>query len=740
MLTNIKYSESLEYSSDGNHLPIEFFMLTIPECKKIDLKLGYFSSNAIRTLAYGFAQFIQNGGILRIITNHFLSIKDKLLISDDIIESYVQDEEIKYIINNELEELAKILERGDQHFFDCLKYLLRHNRLIIIPVKLKPHRLAHFKQGILNDGINQVYFNGSCNFTYRGLVDNGESLSIARSWGENSEKIKVKDNTKIIEKICSKEDEGFVYLNPDQIIAVIEENGKDKQLDELVEDEKNVYEKLSRLPYIKKIFFKYASDFQKKVKEEKQKPKFPYPNGPRPYQIEAYQKWLKNGRRGIFAMATGTGKTITSLNCLLNEYKDQNYYKAVILVPTIALVDQWKKECYKFNFKNIIQISSKENWNDELSFFNTANKLVNASFIVIITYASFVRKKFQNHFKQFSRETILIADELHNMGAPCISKLLAKIHLNKRIGLSATPERKYDIEGNIKIDQFFNDKAPYIFNFSMKQALKMGWLCKYKYFPHTVTLDDDELNEYIQKSFQLLKFIDSTTGKYKDCPEVETLLLARKRIIHKARNKKSIFNEILNNEFRGKGNIKYTLIYVPEGKDPDYSKTDEYIEEDNEEKLIREYTKIVRDIDLSILVKQYTARTKNRSEVIKDFEHGKIHVLTSMKCLDEGVDVPRSELAIFCASTGNPRQFIQRRGRVLRLHKNKVHSTIHDLVVVPKIDKEQENFEMERNLFKKELERIVDFSSLSMNKIDTYEELKNILEYYNLNLYDFEEQ
>ena len=144
MLNSVKYPETLEYSSDGKHLPIEFFMLTVPECKKVDLKLGYFSSNAIRTLAYGFAQFIHNGGVLRIITNHFLSIKDKLLISDDEIDPLVEDKEVEYLINKDLEGLAKIIEGGDQHFFDCLKYLLKHNRLQIIPVKLKPNRLAHF--------------------------------------------------------------------------------------------------------------------------------------------------------------------------------------------------------------------------------------------------------------------------------------------------------------------------------------------------------------------------------------------------------------------------------------------------------------------------------------------------------------------------------------------------------------------------------------------------------------------
>ena len=121
---------------------------------------------------------------------------------------------------------------------------------------------------------------------------------------------------------------------------------------------------------------------------------------------------------------------------------------------------------------------------------------------------------------------------------------------------------------------------------------------------------------------------------------------------------------------------------------------------------------------------------------MKNFESGNVHVLTSMKCLDEGVDVPRSELAIFCASTGNPRQFIQRRGRVLRLHDDKTHATIHDLVVVPEVGFEENTFEMEKGLVKKELERVVDFADLAMNKTDTYQTLKNVLDYYRLNLND----
>ena len=369
---------------------------------------------------------------------------------------------------------------------------------------------------------------------------------------------------------------------------------------------------------------------------------------------------------------------------------------------------------------------------------------VNNTFLSIVWITFFIKninilnKSFfavQSHFQNLPKETLLIADEAHNLGSFNISKVLPKIHLNQRIGLSATPDRKFDEIGNKSIEDFFNDKPPFVYSYTMEQAMQMGWLCKYKYYPHIVKLTDVELAEYVKKSKQLIKYFDNQTKRYKDCKEVEILLLERKRIIHKAHNKLAVFKSILENEFNERGNLKYTLVYVPEGIEPNYDDVDDIIEDQDDISLINEYTRAVSSTDSSIMVKQYTSNTSNRNDVIKGFQQGKIDVLTSMKCLDEGVDVPRSELAIFCASTGNPRQFIQRRGRVLRTHPDKTFAVIHDLVVVPNIDDES-TFEMEKNMIKKELERVVDFSNLAINKIDTYNELRPILNHYNLNLYD----
>jgi superfamily II DNA or RNA helicase len=274
----------------------------------------------------------------------------------------------------------------------------------------------------------------------------------------------------------------------------------------------------------------------------------------------------------------------------------------------------------------------------------------------------------------------------------------------------------------------------------MQKAIEEEYLCKYYYYPHIVALTEYEFEKYREISKKLAQFIDPVTKSFKKCKELEILLLKRKRIIHKAENKLPKFKTIINQEFNKRGNLKYTLIYTPEGilENNDNIIEDNYIENEEDIYLIDQYTKAITDIDYSIMARKFTSKTKNRKSVIKQFSEGNLHVLTSMKCLDEGVDVPRAELAIFCASTGNPRQFIQRRGRVLRKSKGKQFAYIHDLVVIPKLDmdKNDETFNTERSFILNEMKRVENFFSLAINKAEVYEKLSEICMHYNISLYD----
>jgi superfamily II DNA or RNA helicase len=733
MLKNCDWSLDRDYKTGSADEPLQFYLDGLANSSEFSLLLGYFSSSAINLLSVGFATFISKGGKMRMVINHLLSSKDK-----DAIEK-ANDATVNKVFDlTDVVSLGRVLDEYDSHFFECLAYLISEKRIEIKVIKPKNGKgIAHYKSGVFSDGEDFVGYKASCNFTLYGLSENLEELEAFLSWENGRSNKLIKKQLKLIDDYFTEKDEDVEYVPVNEIEVVLKDRFGKKDINELLVQEELLLKKKQSLMLLNPKLKKTITKLFNEIEIIRRSPKFPYPEGPREYQIKAYNNWIANDYKGMFAMATGTGKTITSLNCLLNEYNRTGIYRAIITVPTTALVEQWKKECNKFNFKNIITVSSKESWDNNLAFFNTASKLIDTSYIVIVTYASLSRAKFQSYFTQLPIDTILIADETHNLGSPGLIRLLPNIHLKKRIGLSATPHRKFDESGNHAIQQFFDDAPPYIVSYSMEEALKIGWLCNYTYYPHLVRLTDQEMEKYKELSLQLLRMglFDKETGSFRSTPEIEMKLLERKRIIHKAANKLEALKKILKEEFEKRKNLKYTLVYVPEGTETNFDETDYIVESDEDNRLINEYTKAVSHTNDTIMVKQFTANSANRDGILKDFEEGKIHVLTSMKCLDEGVDVPRSELAIFCASTGNPRQFIQRRGRVLRLHKDKIHATIHDLVVVPEV-KDESTFEMEKGLVKKELERVVDFANLAMNKTDTYQELKSILDYYNLNLND----
>ena len=346
-------------------------------------------------------------------------------------------------------------------------------------------------------------------------------------------------------------------------------------------------------------------------------PKFPFPEGPRDYQKKALDAWIENKYKGFFAMATGTGKTITSLNCLLHLYREEGSYKCLILVPTISLVDQWKKECTRFGFRNIIKISSKERgWKDAVmrivtnSYFNVKN----ISYVIIATFASFAKSETCSRIEELSASTLLIADEAHNMGSTLMLKAMKRVVFQRRIGLSATPHRQYDPHGNRSINDFFGIKDHYTFEYSMAEAIEKGVLCKYRYFPHVVNLNEDEMEQYLILSKQIAKFFHDDTEMFDDDPVLTALLLKRKRIIHKAVNKLVKFKEIINDLYREKGNLKYTMIYAPEGVCPDDSyynvvdDRDEIDDNGDEIPLINLYTMLVAETNKYTTVEQFTAR------------------------------------------------------------------------------------------------------------------------------------
>lgn len=726
MLSDVHFKHS--YTS-GYDEPKDFFTEALIESCNFDLGLGFFSSSGIRSLSYGFALFIANGGKMRVVMNHILSKEDKEVIENGqkhLIEDFEDN------ILCDIKKLIETLSKEDEQFFRCLSYLISVDRIKFLATVSTKGGLGHDKYGIFKDEKgNKVAFIGSANFSQSALELNGETITVFSSPNDDN---RIAEYQTLFDQSWENDTPHLIHIPIEHVKTFIREKFPEAPLTNLIEEGINLRESIGMDNDVPQKYYKPISKrILDKIELKEQEPRFPFPEE-RKIQIDAYNAWIGNGKKGMFAMATGSGKTVTALNCIRKQYKENGYYKAIIVVPTQALAIQWEHEAKSFNFQNIVSTHSDKDWKDVLSRYITRSLLDSTkSIILITTYATFNRNDIQSFLKKVrGAETfIYAADEAHNIGSQNSLKHLPEM-INWRIGLSATPERIYDDLGTEKLYEFFDSKPPkYTYRYTMKQAIEEGILCHYDYYPIFIELTSSEMEEYERISDQLRKYIDADTGKYK--PNAERLLLKRKRIIHKAENKKIAISDLLE-ELKQKQKLDYTFVFVPEGYEPDYSINDSYNIDQDDIHIIDEYAQMFKEHGYSY--HKYISGLDDAPSILQNFADGDIQILLSMKCLDEGVDIPRAEHAIFCSSTGNPRQFVQRRGRVLRKCKGKEKARIWDLIVTPPNILDESN-KIERNLFFNEVKRIVNFAALADNQIDIlYGNLLAYCEALKINLFD----
>ena len=550
MLYEVDWAEDGTYVPGEEYSPERFFNDGLKNSTEFDLKLGYFSSAAISVLSDGFATFISKGGYMRLIINHIVSKKDKDAISDGMLGNIIDCADL-----SNFQYLKSMFDEYQEQFFRCLAYMISQKRIDIRIIKPRGKKgIAHTKSGQFRDGDSITAFTGSANFTISGLFNNIEEIKIDRSDSvDRMVQNRIIKQRKDFDAIMSGEKKGIDYLSPKDLVEAISTNYGESDIEELLDVERKLKE-------VKKSNRPITTVVQDELTVAL--PSFPY-DKPRDYQMLAFENWKNNGQKGLFAMATGTGKTITSLNCLLEIYKRNGYYKAVILVPTITLVNQWEKECWKFNFCNIIKVYSKNTeWRSKIELLQMAEKYrkpnePTQNFIIISTYTSFARENVFSVLNSFERAKVLfIADEAHNMGSPSILKRLSTINYLRRIGLSATPERQFDEDTNKKLYRFFGAEEKFTFEYSMEEAIQKGVLCRYYYYPHLVKLTDEEMANYVELSEKISKYFNYNSGEFDKKDDILLgLLLARKRIIHKAANKLDAFKKIIEERYEKNGNL-----------------------------------------------------------------------------------------------------------------------------------------------------------------------------------------
>ncbi|MGF1672216.1 MAG: DNA phosphorothioation system restriction enzyme [Rivularia sp. (in: cyanobacteria)] len=453
-------------------------------------------------------------------------------------------------------------------------------------------------------------------------------------------------------------------------------------------------------------------------------PKIPQFLQLRGYQKQAANNWFANNGRGTLKMATGSGKTITALAITYELYCQINLQILLVVCPYRHLVTQWARECEKFGLKPILAFENVRNWQTQLStqLYNVHSG--SQPFLTVITTNStLISDGFQSQLKYFPQKTLIIGDEAHNLGSPKLEESLPR-SIGLRLGLSATPERYFDEVGTESLFNYFG--AVLQPEFTLKDAITQGALVRYLYYPIPIELTESESYAYAKLTHKIGRALfyrqqeNVDLTNIEDNEDIKALLIQRARLVSGAENKLNALRELM----RTRSETTHTLFYCSDGCQEAQGKANL--------RQLKEVTRIL-GVDLGYRVSTYTAETSlvERETLRNQFESGELQGLVAIRCLDEGVDIPAIKTAVILASSSNPRQFIQRRGRILRPHPNKERATIFDMIVLPP-DLDRKTKDVERNLLRKELRRFVEFADLADNAGEARMKLLDLQKRYGL--------
>ena len=446
------------------------------------------------------------------------------------------------------------------------------------------------------------------------------------------------------------------------------------------------------------------------------------PRIPRSLQLRSYQRqaianWFANRGRGTLKMATGSGKTITALAIACELYQRIGLQALIVVCPYRHLVTQWATEAEKFGLQPILAFESIRQWQSQLSTGLYNVRAGSQPFVTVITTNStLIGEGFQSQLKYFPEKTLIIGDEAHNLGAPRLEQSLPR-KIGLRLGLSATPERYFDEQGTEFIFDYFG--AVLQPELTLASAIAQGALVRYLYYPILVDLTATEAQAYAKLTTRIGWAIASQENGIDS--NMTPLLMQRARLVGAAANKIEALRQLMLN----RRNTSHTLFYCGDGT----------TEDGRSEASDRQIAAVVRmlGVELGYRVNTYTADTPltERERLRRQFETGELQGLVAIRCLDEGVDIPAIQTAVILASSSNPRQFVQRRGRILRPHPGKERATLFDAIVLPP-ELDRDTWEVERNLLRKELRRFIEFADLADNAGEARIKLLNLQKKYGL--------
>ena len=653
--------------------------------KKVDCMVGYFSSEVLSDLAPGLATYInETGNPISLIISPVLRPEDQVAIERGLRSK-------EEVVSNVLEPLFFTDDLIQQHTLNCLSWLVRVGRLVI-KVALMKDAIFHPKVWLFRLGEDVMAVHGSSNVTKAGIQKNVEQVAVARSWEDPNQRY-------ITEKLCFQFHEWWCDRDDSCTVVPIPLAIRHRLLEAYRSD---TAPRELEFRLFGQRFTRASKHSDIAVVGRAEETSFSIPGhlrfteGAFEHQGKAVDAWCTEGHRGVLEMATGSGKTITAMICAFRLYEVSKPLLIVVAAPYVPIVQQWCEEIEAFGLRPV-NLSGITGASARAREINRIRRSLRAGSkdaeAIVVTHRLLCDSTFQAELKKFTCYTMIVGDEVHNLGSEGFTGSPPQF-FKSRLGLSATPIRQYDEQGTEALFSYF---GPVVFRYTLAEAIGRC-LVEYDYHVHTVGLTREEMDIW----YEITAKIRANFWRYDDgIPDefLSKLLRDRRVVLETAQEKIGCLKQTLEKENRR--TLRHTLIYASD-------KAPAQLEAVN--RLLR---------GLGLLYHQLTHREtgdrEKTSGIISSFQDGTLRVLTAKRVLDEGVNIPQIRKAYILASTTVERQWIQRRGRLLRKcpEIGKDSSEIHDFITVPadfgRVDDEA------RALIQAELIRVQEFAGLARN-------------------------
>lgn len=671
------------YRSVEDDILNEFYVPCLERSVIYKRAVGFFTSGSLAEAARGVVDFVKNGGRMFIVACPRLTVDDMKKIKEGYEKRRVLEDRLIESIGTPISEVDEIRVKN-------LSWMIANELLdirIAVPTKSDTEGIYHEKVGIFfgsgGEGSRQgvVAFTGSLNETREGLISNYESIDVFVSWDKSErEQERINGHVRHFDSIWENRATGIETYEFPEAAA--------RKLLETYRPELPTFE-----PGRKRVAF----DFQRK----------------------ALESWKEKNYQGILAMATGTGKTFTALRCVESTPKD---VLILVVVPQEALVEQWRREIEaEYDARaRIIEVHSEADWKERLDHLVDGMRMGVAQDkrnFVVGTIQTMHKPRARAVFGEISSEKLmLIVDEVHHSGARLYRNLF-QIDAQYRLGLSATPERFWDDTGNQAIFDYF---GPTVYEYDIQDAIKDKVLTPYEYHIRVISLTPQEREEFKRLSNKITQQFNRISKAYpelggKSVPvmmqrleainpglgnTLRVLYLKRVELVKAASNKLDALRQIVQ-----EADLKRCLVYC-----------NNLVHLNECAKMLHKEGRVAEEYSSGIDV-------QTRARLLASFaeDYSQTRFLLSVRCLDEGIDLPAVDSAILIASSRSTREFVQRRGRILRRHPSKTIATIYDIVALP-VERDRIGYslsESERRFVQSELSRVVQFSLSAKNAGDS---------------------